>query len=86
MTKPIIGITMGDPAGIGPEVVVKSLTDAQLFETARPLLIGDAGVVRQALELSGLQAQINRVERPADGRYQPGTIDLVDLANVPPGE
>jgi len=86
MTKPIIGITLGDPAGIGPEVVVKSLTDAQVYETASPLLVGDAGVVRQALELCGLQAEINGIRHPTDGRYQPGTIDLLDLANVPPGE
>ena len=86
MIKPIIGITMGDPAGVGPEVVVKSLADSQVYEAARPLLIGDAGVVRQALAVCGIRAEIHPVDRPAGGHYVPGTIDLLDLNNVVPGE
>ncbi len=40
--KPIIGIPIGDPAGVGPEIVVKSLTEAEVYEKCNPILIGDA--------------------------------------------
>ena len=42
--KPIIAITMGDPAGVGPEIITKALTHREVFDVARPLVIGDAGV------------------------------------------
>ena len=45
---------MGDPAGIGPEIVVKALNEAQVYEVARPLVIGDAGVLQKACEVCGL--------------------------------
>ncbi|MCW2276866.1 4-hydroxythreonine-4-phosphate dehydrogenase PdxA [Heliophilum fasciatum] len=82
MTRPIIGIPMGDPAGVGPEIVVKALADEALYTKARPLVIGDAAVLRQALRFCDLTLQIQPIEQPAAGRYQAGTIDLMDLANV----
>jgi 4-hydroxythreonine-4-phosphate dehydrogenase len=58
-TRPVIGITLGDPAGIGPEVVAKSLSDPQLYAFSRPLLIGDIQVLTAAAELRGRRVQIN---------------------------
>jgi 4-phospho-D-threonate 3-dehydrogenase / 4-phospho-D-erythronate 3-dehydrogenase len=80
--RPIIGITLGDPASIGPEIVVKSLANPEIYESCKPLLIGDARVVRRAMESTGVKLGINVVTGPAEGKYESGTIDLIDLGNV----
>ncbi len=85
MPRPIIAITMGDAAGIGPEVIVKALADSRVYEWSRPLVVGDAGRLRRAVEICGLALDIVAVEAPEDGAYQPGTIDCVDLACIPDG-
>lgn len=80
--RPIIGVTMGDPASIGPEIAVKTLANPEIYQVCRPLLIGDAQVLRRAMLSCGLSLSLNPVTNPALGRYTHGTIDLVDLANV----
>jgi len=80
--KPLIGVPIGDPAGIGPEIVVKSLADGKLYDECRPLLIGDKSVIQQALKFCGLDLNINVVNNAKDGKYILGTIDLIDLNNV----
>ncbi|HVV21277.1 MAG TPA: 4-hydroxythreonine-4-phosphate dehydrogenase PdxA [Pseudonocardiaceae bacterium] len=83
MGRPVIAITMGDAAGVGPEVVVKALADGEPYRTSRPVVIGDANRLRRAAEICGLDVTVAAVERPADGRFEPGTIDCVDLGNIP---
>jgi 4-hydroxythreonine-4-phosphate dehydrogenase len=73
---------MGDPAGIGPEIVVKALADPQPYSACRPLVVGDSGILRQALAVCHGQAAIRAIHEPAQGTYEPGTIDLIDLRNV----
>ena len=75
---------MGDPAGVGPEIIMKSLAHADLFERCRPLVIGDAARLRQAGKIVGVTLAIHAVLKPADGKYQPGTADVIDIAVVPP--
>ncbi len=82
MQRPIIGVPMGDPAGIGPEIVVKSLNEAQVYEKARPLIVGDAGMLKKACEFCDLTLKINAVEHASQGLYQKGTIDVIDLKNI----
>ncbi len=82
MRKPLIGIPMGDPAGVGPEIAVKALTDEALYAACRPLLVGDRRVVEQACALCGLHANIRVLDSPSEGAYQLGTVDLIDLDNV----
>jgi len=82
MNRPLIAIPLGDPAGIGPEIVVKALAGSELYELSRPLVVGDGRVVRQALKYCGLDMGINYAGDPEDGLFKPGTIDLIDLANV----
>jgi 4-phospho-D-threonate 3-dehydrogenase / 4-phospho-D-erythronate 3-dehydrogenase len=85
--RPLLAITMGDPAGIGPEVVVKALTHAAVFETCRPLVIGDRRILARAAARVGLGAPaFEPVSRPAEGRFAPGTLPLLDLANADPAE
>ena len=85
MTKPMIAIPVGDPAGIGPEIVVKALNDPTLYQVCYPLVVGDYEVVANALEQSGLDAKLRLVDRPADGRYRVGTLDVCAVESVDGG-
>ncbi|HWI51819.1 MAG TPA: 4-hydroxythreonine-4-phosphate dehydrogenase PdxA [Symbiobacteriaceae bacterium] len=80
--RPLIAITLGDPASIGPEITVKSLANAEIYALCRPLLIGDARVVQRAMNTTGVKLAINTVTSPAEGKYELGAIDLIDLNNV----
>ena len=84
MSRPIIAITMGDPAGVGPEIIMKSLAHADLFDRCRPLVIGDAERLRQAGKIVGVHLAVNAVATTAEGKYTPGTVDVIDIAVVPP--
>lgn len=81
--KSLIGITLGDPAGIGPEITVKALADHPIYETCRPLVIGDAGVLANAAQLVGKpEVRIHSIEKPSEGIYEPGCIDIIDVKAV----
>ncbi len=82
MNKPIIGIPLGDPAGVGPEIVVKALNLDEIYEVSRPLVIGDKDAIKQAMGFSNISLDINVIEDPKDGLYNKGTIDLIDLNNI----
>jgi 4-hydroxythreonine-4-phosphate dehydrogenase len=77
--RPLLAITMGDPAGIGPEIVVKALTHADVYQRARPLVIGDRRTLeRAALWVRPGEIDYDEVGRPDEGRYEPGMITLLD--------
>src|SRR5579871_5210980 len=86
--RPLIAITLGDPAGIGPEVAVKALADRSLRAVCRPLLIGDQAALRRTLALCGFDCPVDIIEAPerwdtADG----DTLRLLDLpcrSSAPP--
>jgi 4-hydroxythreonine-4-phosphate dehydrogenase len=80
--KPLLAITMGDPAGIGPEICVKALALEEIYAVCRPLIVGDAGIIRNAMEFCGLHHALNAVEGAEQGLYLFGTIDVVDLKNL----
>ncbi|MDY4761510.1 4-hydroxythreonine-4-phosphate dehydrogenase PdxA [Streptococcus thoraltensis] len=83
MTKKIIGITLGDPAGIGPEIALKAFTKEELYKKSKPLLIGDSSIVNYYLEKHPeLNLNVNIIDKPADGQYEFGKIDLIDLGIV----
>jgi len=84
VTTPILGITMGDPAGIGPEISAKALADPLVREAARPIVIGDARVVAAAARLSHLDLTVHPVARVAEALWAPGAIEVLDLGNVHP--
>ncbi|WP_129838688.1 4-hydroxythreonine-4-phosphate dehydrogenase PdxA [Streptomyces sp. RFCAC02] len=83
MSHPVVAITMGDAAGVGPEVVVKALAGDAARLPFRPLVVGDAARLRRAIEISGVSLTVNPVEGPEQAAWQPGTIDCVDLGNIP---
>lgn len=80
--KPVLGITMGDAAGIGAEIIVKSLADKHLYEIAQPVVIGDKKMMQRALDLLQSPLKINVVTNLDNLNAKYGTIDLVDLDNV----
>lgn len=77
---PIIAITMGDPAGIGPEIAVKALLEKKIYAICRPLITGDAVVFTQIINLLQLPARVNAIHKVSDAKFQPGIIDVIDLA------
>ena len=80
---PTIAVTMGDAAGVGPEVVVQALLDPSISSKARCLVIGDARRLRKAADLLGLEVDLRTVERPADAEYVEGRINVIDLGLIP---
>ncbi len=82
MEKPIIAVTMGDPAGIGPEIVAKSIADKATYDVARCIVIGDKKVMEKAIKIVGADLKVNVVESPADGDYSYGVLNMIDLDNI----
>jgi 4-hydroxythreonine-4-phosphate dehydrogenase len=80
---PIIAVTMGDGAGVGPEVVVGALLNAEVAAGCSPLVVGDAGRLRQAAEILGVHADVVPVAGVADALFEPGRINVIDLGLLP---
>lgn len=79
---PILAITMGDPAGTGPELLAKVFSNSELATLCRPLVVGDSKVMEQALRITGSSLRINSITTAADARYETGRLDVLHLANV----
>lgn len=80
--KPLIVVTMGDPAGVGPEIVVKCLAEGSAYERIRPLVVGDAAVLEKAVHGCQAKLKVRPVSGPGDVKGHPGMIEVLDLANV----
>lgn len=78
--KPKIAITMGDPAGIGPEIIIDALGREDTYQKCRPLVCGDAGVMALAAERFGKgKLKVNAIEKVDEAKFEYGCIDVVDL-------
>ena len=84
IVKPAIAITMGDPCGIGPEVVVKALAEAAVYASCRPLVVGNTYAMGQAVRLTGLPLKIRETSDLASAGLNPGAVDVVDIHNLNP--
>ncbi len=86
--RPLLAITMGDPAGIGPEVVLKALLGhPEIHRECRPLVVGDARVLARAAAWIGADGvPLDPVAAPAQGRYEPGRVAVLDLGNADPAD
>lgn len=82
MAKPLIAVTMGDPAGIGPEIVARTLDDKEIFNIARCIVIGDRKIMEKAIQIVGADLKIHVTENPAEGDYSEGVLNLIDLDNI----
>ncbi len=84
MTKPVIAITMGDASGIGPEIIMKALARDDVHALCRPLVVGDAGRLREAGALVGSTLDVRARATPREAEYAPGTAEVIDLGLIPP--
>jgi 4-phospho-D-threonate 3-dehydrogenase / 4-phospho-D-erythronate 3-dehydrogenase len=84
-TRPLIAVTMGDPAGIGAEVSLKALLEPETYDMCRPLIVGALGVLEWMRDVLQSDQHLYAVSKPAAGRFTPGTVDVLDLSAEHPG-
>ena len=82
--KPTIAITMGDPCGIGPEIIAKALASGQVHPACRPLVVGSAWSMEQAIDLVGASLTVREVESAHGAGMSPDIVDIVDPHNLDP--
>ena len=80
--KPLIAVPIGDPAGVGPEIVAKACALEKVNSAADVIAIGDRQVMENAIRIVGGNLKIHVVESPAEGDYRPGILNLIDLDNI----
>ncbi|MBU5331154.1 4-hydroxythreonine-4-phosphate dehydrogenase PdxA [Anaerocolumna aminovalerica] len=80
--RPLIAIPIGDPAGIGPEIVVKAIINKEVLQAARCVVIGDKNIIEDAIGFTKVPLKVNVIEHPEDGIYEEGILNLIDLHNV----
>ncbi|MBB2903546.1 4-hydroxythreonine-4-phosphate dehydrogenase [Kineococcus radiotolerans] len=82
-TNPAIAVTMGDGAGVGPEVVVAALLHPSVVETSRSVVVGDAARLRQAADVLGVDVEVVPVQGVEDAVFEAGRINVIDLGLLP---
>lgn len=82
MKNNIIAVPMGDPAGIGPEITVKALAKKEVYDAGSPIVIGNKGVLENALKITKVDLNINEVKDVKEAKFELGTIDVISLNNI----
>lgn len=82
MKKPVIAIPIGDPAGVGPEIVAKSIASDEVFQIAVCVIVGDRKIVEKAIEITGENLKINEIKEPEEAVDEKGVLNLINLDNV----
>ena len=80
--RPIIAVTMGDAAGIGPEIIVKALALEKIYGMCRPLVVGEGSIMQAAIKLVNKPLKLHPVRTVAEVEGQSGTVDILDLHNI----
>lgn len=80
--KPVIGITMGDPASIGPEIALKALLEDRVRSICRPIIVGDAEVFKQIAIRLNLPIEVHSISKVSDAEFKVGQADVYDLKNT----
>ena len=83
MVTPLIAVTMGDPAGVGPEIVAKAFADPGFGDENRALVVGDPAILERAAKLLDLQLGINEIEGPEEALFEPGVADVLAVGELP---
>ena len=89
--RPLMGLTMGDPCGIGPEVILKALACEEIYRVCKPLVIGHPEILKRDMAMADVRLDVRVVERPEDGAFEFGCVDVccpvdVDVGQVAMGE
>ena len=79
-----VGITMGDPAGIGPEIVIKALLNPEIYDLCKPVVIGDLTVLKNVSMQLRSNVRFKRITTPLQALKKPNLIEVIDLQNVNP--
>lgn len=79
--KPITAITMGDPAGIGPEIVVGTMLSQEIHNCCRPFVIGSIAIMKRAAKILGNSLEYNKISKPCEARYEFGVVDVLETGN-----
>lgn len=79
--KPITALTMGDPAGIGPEICVGTMLDEEIHNICRPVVIGSIAIMERAAKILGKELTYNKIENPADAQFKYGVIDIIETGD-----
>ncbi|MGS0972830.1 MAG: 4-hydroxythreonine-4-phosphate dehydrogenase PdxA [Candidatus Izemoplasmataceae bacterium] len=82
MKKPVVGITLGDVAGIGPEIVLKSCLNERVYDVCHPVVIGDKKIVDMVIKDFNFDLKVNSIQHTIDGVYEKGIVNLIDLNNI----
>lgn len=85
-TLPMIGITMGDPVGIGPEILVSSLNDPLLYEICHPIVFGDYNILLKVIDFQNSSVVLNKIESIEKAISVYGTIDIIPVSNLDPNK
>ncbi len=80
--RPILGITMGDPAGIGPEIAAKAMAKREIYNVCRPLVVGDAAAMKQGIEIAKVSLEVRPISAVEEAKFEFGVMDVIDLKNV----
>src|SRR5215212_7507400 len=83
MTQPVIAVTMGDPAGIGPEIIARAFDEEDFRKHNRAIVVGDAGILERAARLLDLALRANVIAESEDARFEPGTVDVISETELP---
>lgn len=79
--RPITAITMGDPAGIGPEIVVGTMLSKEIHECCKPFVIGSQAIMERAAKVLGVELAYNQISDPSEAKYEYGVIDILETGS-----
>lgn len=84
--KPVLGIFLGEAAGIGPELVAKVIADSTAYQYCKPIIIGDARVLALGQKIAGVSFPWETITDPSQANWDNGTVPLIDLKNYDPAD
>jgi len=80
--KPVLGISVGDPGGIGPEITAKALSQRDIYEICCPFVVADAGIMEDVLRFTGLSLKLRKITKPREGLFEYGSMDILHVPNM----
>src|SRR5829696_3765385 len=83
MDAPLIAVTMGDPAGIGPEIVARTFADPGFGDEDRSFVVGEPAILRRAIQLLDLPLVVNEISEPEEAAFEPGAVDVLAVGELP---
>ncbi len=86
LSLPVIGITMGDPAGIGPEIIIKTLSDNSIYNICCPIVFGDEKILKRELKHAGHSFKLLNPDTIKDSSVTPGTISIIPVSSLDPDQ